>query len=174
MLSLLHRSFQARKESTKIDSLGPEAARWGGGLPRAGVGVKKFVPSLVSQAFEGGDVLKSLPGCAGPLEVFKQSVQNMSVLICLVGKCSATRYSVAAPPPGARHGLGGPMHPRHPPRWQRREVRQGPLSGTDMTGRPGYRTMEMIGGSSAPYLARTPCVPLFCTSFNRVGNKERF
>ena len=43
-----------------------------------------------------------------------------------------------------------------------------------MTGRPGYRTMEMIGGSSAPHLARTPCVPLFCTSFNRVGNKERF
>ena len=32
----------------------------------------------------------------------------------------------------------------------------------------------MIGGSSAPYLARTPCVPLFCTSFNRLGNKERF
>ena len=30
-----------------------------------------------------------------------------------------------------------------------------------MTGRPGYRTMEMIGGSSEPYLARTPCVPLF-------------
>ena len=43
-----------------------------------------------------------------------------------------------------------------------------------MTGRPGHRTMEMIGGSSAPYLARTPCVPLSCTSFNRVGNKERF
>ena len=48
------------------------------------------------------------------------------------------------------------------------------LQGADMTGRPGYRTMEMIGGSSAPYLARTPCVPLFSTSFNRVGNKERF
>ena len=48
------------------------------------------------------------------------------------------------------------------------------VSGTDMTGRPAYRTMEMIGGSSAPYLARTPCVPLFCTLFNRVGNKERF
>ena len=44
----------------------------------------------------------------------------------------------------------------------------------NMTGRPGFRTMEMIGGSSAPYLARTPCVPLCCTSFNRVGNKERF
>ena len=43
-----------------------------------------------------------------------------------------------------------------------------------MTGRPGYRTMEVIGGSSAPYLARTPCVPLFRSSFIRVGNKERF
>ena len=36
-----------------------------------------------------------------------------------VGKCSPTRYSVAAPPPGARYGLGGPMHPRYPLRWQR-------------------------------------------------------
>ena len=49
-----------------------------------------------------------------------------------------------------------------------------PESGTDMTGRPGYRTMEMIGGSSAPYLACTPCVPLFCTSFNRGGNRSAF
>ena len=44
----------------------------------------------------------------------------------------------------------------------------------NMTGRPGYRTMEMNGGSSAPYLARTPCVPLFSTLFNGGGNKERF
>ena len=36
----------------------------------------------------------------------------------------------------------------------------GGCSGTDMTGRPGYRTMEMIGGTSAPYLACTPCIPL--------------
>ena len=35
------------------------------------------------------------------------------------------------------------------------------MSGTDMTGRPGHRTMEMIGGGSALYLARTPCVPCF-------------
>ena len=48
------------------------------------------------------------------------------------------------------------------------------FSGTDMTGRPGYRTMEMIGGSSAPYLARTPCVPLFCTLFNRGGDRRAF
>ena len=47
----------------------------------------------------------------------------------LVGKCSATRYSVAAPPPGARHDLGGPMHPRHPRAVAEREVRQGPLGG---------------------------------------------
>ena len=33
----------------------------------------------------------------------------------LVGKCSATRYSVAAPPPGVQQGFGGPMHPRHLP-----------------------------------------------------------
>ena len=46
--------------------------------------------------------------------------------------------------------------------------------GTDITGRPGYRTMEMIGGSSASYLARTPCVPSFCTLFNRGGNRRAF
>ena len=39
----------------------------------------------------------------------------------------------------------------------------------NMTGRPGHRTMEMNGGSSAPYLACTPCVPLFCTLFNGRG-----
>ena len=44
----------------------------------------------------------------------------------------------------------------------------------NMTGRPGYRTMEMNGGSSAPYLARTPCVPLFCTLFNKGGNRRVF
>ena len=37
-----------------------------------------------------------------------------------------------------------------------------------MTGRPGYRTMEMNGGTSAPYLARTPCVPLFVHYLMRV------
>ena len=32
----------------------------------------------------------------------------------------------------------------------------------NMTGQPGHRKVEVNGGSSAPYLARTPCVPLFC------------
>ena len=45
-----------------------------------------------------------------------------------------------------------------------------PDSIPNMTGRPGCRTMEMNGGSSVSYLARTPCVPLFSTLFNRGGN----
>ena len=49
-------------------------------------------------------------------------------------------------------------------------------SGTDMSGRLGHRTMEMTGGSSASYLARTPCVPLLCTLFHRPwgGNRRAF
>ena len=43
-----------------------------------------------------------------------------------------------------------------------------------MTGRPGYRTMGMNGGSCAPHLARTPCVPLFSTLFNRGGSRRAF
>ena len=35
----------------------------------------------------------------------------------------------------------------------------------NMTGRPASRTMERNGRSSASCLARTPCVPLFCTLF---------
>ena len=42
-----------------INFLGPETARWGGGLPREGVGVEKFVlslGSLFSLGFEGGNL----------------------------------------------------------------------------------------------------------------------
>ena len=42
------------------------------------------------------------------------------------------------------------------------------ISMPNMTGRPGYRTMEMKGGSSALYLACTPCVPLFVHCLIRV------
>ena len=49
------------------------------------------------------------------------------------------------------------------------------LSMPNMTGRPGHRTMEMIGGSSAPYLACTPCVnPLVCTLFIKGGSRRVF
>ena len=44
----------------------------------------------------------------------------------------------------------------------------------NMTGRPGCQTMETNGGSSAPYLARTPCAPLFCALFNKGGNRRAF
>ena len=41
--------IQERKKSTKINFLGPETARWGGGLPREGAVAEKFVvPSLES------------------------------------------------------------------------------------------------------------------------------
>ena len=50
----------------------------------------------------------------------------------------------------------------------------GHLSMPGMTGRPGHWTMEMNGGSSAPCLACTPCVPLFCTLFNRCGSRRAF
>ena len=47
------------------------------------------------------------------------------------------------------------------------------LSMPNMTGRPGCRRVEMNGGSSASYLACTPCIPLFSTLFNRGGNGNR-
>ena len=45
---------------------------------------------------------------------------------------------------------------------------------SNMSGRLGCRTMETNGGSSVPYLACTPCVPLFSTLFNRDGNRRAF
>ena len=54
---------QARKKSTKIKLLGPETARWGGGLPREGVVAENFVPALetlFSLGFEERN-----PGCPG-------------------------------------------------------------------------------------------------------------
>ena len=43
-----------------------------------------------------------------------------------------------------------------------------------MIGRLGWRTMEMNGGTSASYLARARCVPLFCALFYRGGNRRPF
>ena len=48
----------------------------------------------------------------------------------------------------------------------------GACSGTNMTGRPRDRTMEMTGGSAASYLVRTPCVPVFLLFFNKSGSKR--
>ena len=41
----------------------------------------------------------------------------------------------------------------------------------DMTGRPGWQSMEMSGGSCRPCLACTPYVPLFCSLLNRLGTE---
>ena len=76
-------------------------------------------------------------------------------------------------------GVSGPEAKKTPTsleEWKkvRKAKKMSENSGTNMIGRPRYRTMEMNGGSSAPYLARTPCVPLFCTLFNRGGNRRAF
>ena len=65
--------------------------------------------------------------------------------------------------PRGREALG-PGRPKSPKRSRKRVE----ISTPNMTGRPGYRTMEMNGGSSAPYLALTPCVPLFVHCLIRV------
>ena len=55
--------IEPKKKSTKIYFLGSEIARWGGGLPLAGVVLEEFVPSLESLSslgFEGGN-----PRCPG-------------------------------------------------------------------------------------------------------------
>ena len=80
-----HQGIQhsGKKKSTKINFLGLETARWGGGLPREGVVAENLVPSLESLSslgFEakGGiwDVPGFLPGCPGPLAAFKKVVQK--------------------------------------------------------------------------------------------------
>ena len=45
--------IRQRNKSTKINFLGPETARWGGGLSREGVVAEKFVHSLESLSFLG-------------------------------------------------------------------------------------------------------------------------
>ena len=54
---------QARKKSTKIKFLGPETARWGGGLPREGVVAKNSVPALETLSSLGFE--ERNPGCPG-------------------------------------------------------------------------------------------------------------
>ena len=54
---------QARKKSTKIKFLGPETARWGGGLPLEGVVAENFVPALESLSSLGFE--ERNPGCPG-------------------------------------------------------------------------------------------------------------
>ena len=84
-----HFTNQARTMSTKINFLALEAAGWGGGLPREGVGghwgsKSSCPPSKVCLPWvsrEGTwDVPGVLPGCPGPRGVFKKFVQKNFVL----------------------------------------------------------------------------------------------
>ena len=52
-----------KKKSTKIKFLGPETARWGGGLPREGVVAENFVPALETLSSLGFE--ERNPGCPG-------------------------------------------------------------------------------------------------------------
>ena len=61
--TILRTIDQARKKSTKIKFLGPETARWGGGLPREGVVAENFVPALETLSSLGFE--ERNPGCPG-------------------------------------------------------------------------------------------------------------
>ena len=71
---------QARKKSTKINSLGPETAGWGGGLPREGVVVEKFVPSWASSKGlckkKFVRIFRFLP-CSFSLDLFENAKENL-------------------------------------------------------------------------------------------------
>ena len=60
--SLVH-SSSCKKREHEDELLGPETARWGGGLPREGVVAEKFVPALESLSSLGFE--ESNLGCAG-------------------------------------------------------------------------------------------------------------
>ena len=56
-----------RKEHKYFNLLGPEGAGWDGELPREGVGIEKFVPSLESffLRFQGREAGMSWEFCRG-------------------------------------------------------------------------------------------------------------
>ena len=79
-------NVQARKKSTKINFLGPETARWGGVFHAKGWGSKTSCPPsklCLPWVSKRGiwDIPGMLPGCPGPLGVFKKFVQKKFVLI---------------------------------------------------------------------------------------------
>ena len=67
--------------------MGPETTWWGGGLPREGVGVEKVraLPRKFDFPWVSKrgiwDVPGILPGCPGPLGVFKKYVQKKFVRV---------------------------------------------------------------------------------------------
>ena len=81
-LFLLLVSSQARKRSTKINYLGPETPRWGGGLPCKGVVAEKFVlvPSFESLSSLGLEE-RNL-GCPGNFAGMSRTLGGCSKSLC--------------------------------------------------------------------------------------------
>ena len=98
----LHLKFSQARKKTKINFLGPETPGWGGGLPREGVVVEKFVPSLehLSSLGLGGRNL----GCPGNFAGMSRTLGGVQK-VC--AKLVRARF-------GSRPG--SPRHPstRHP------------------------------------------------------------
>ena len=93
-----------------------------------------------------------------PLERGPKSRQKCRI----VDDCAQIAESGLKPPFESPH-LDFPERRRPPKKAAKKaaeKIRQ--KSGTDMTGRPGDRTMEMNGGSTASRLARTLRVPFLC------------
>ena len=93
---------RARKKSTKIKFLGPETARWGGGLPRERVVAEKFVPSLESLSSLGFEE-RNL-GCPGN---FAGMSQTCGVFKNFVHKKGCAHFSF--PICGVKKSLFGPL-----------------------------------------------------------------
>ena len=78
--------IHARKKSTKINFLGLETARWGGGLPREGVVAKNFVPSLESLSSLGFEE-RNL-GCPGNFAGMSRTPGGPGKSLCLESSCA--------------------------------------------------------------------------------------
>ena len=157
---------QARKKSTKIKFLGPETARWGGGLPREGVVAKNFVPALETLSSLG--VEERNPGCPGnfagmsrtPGGVQKVCAKKLRAHFSFPKK-SAAAHSFRGSKRGWREGVGDKQHPKYskncPPELCSRLITGNRRKGAE------ERSESIVWEG---FLAPTPsvCQPLFETS----------
>ena len=80
---------QARKKSTKNNILGPETARWGGGLPHEGEVAEKFVLSLESLSSLGFEE-RNL-GCAGNFAGMSRTPESVQK-VCAKKVCALLSF----------------------------------------------------------------------------------
>ena len=72
---------QARKKEPKPKLFGPDIFRWGGGLPREGVGAKKFGMSFETQGYKS--FWPDIPGFCRDILGRPKSLRNNSVCVCV-------------------------------------------------------------------------------------------